>query len=71
MWSSIDVLMVPTVPRHYLIESMIGDPIELNRKLGYYTNFVNLLDFAAIAVPSSIRPDGRCTSAGNAIELAA
>jgi allophanate hydrolase len=58
MWSSIDVLMVPTVPRHYLIESMIADPIELNRRLGYYTNFVNLLDFAAIAVPSSIRADG-------------
>jgi allophanate hydrolase len=34
------------------------DPIELNRCLGHYTNFVNLLDYAALAVPSSIRPDG-------------
>ena len=58
MWSSIDVLMVPTAPRHYRIAEMLADPIELNRRLGYYTNFVNLLDYAAASVPSSIRSDG-------------
>ncbi len=58
MWADIDVLMVPTAPTHYRIDDMLADPIELNRRLGHYTNFVNLLDYAAIAVPSSIRPDG-------------
>jgi allophanate hydrolase len=37
---------------------MQADPLTLNRNLGTYTNFVNLLDYAALAVPSSIRPDG-------------
>ena len=58
MWTDIDVLMVPTAPTHTKIDAMLADPIELNRRLGHYTNFVNLLDYAAIAVPSSMRPDG-------------
>ena len=58
MWHDIDVLLVPTAPTHYTITRMQADPIALNRNLGFYTNFVNLLDYAAISVPSSIRPDG-------------
>ena len=58
MWDSIDVLLVPTTPTHYTIAQMQADPVALNRNLGAYTNFVNLLDYAAISVPSSIRPDG-------------
>ena len=58
MWHDIDVLLVPTVPTHYTIVQMQADPVALNRNLGFYTNFVNLLDYAAISVPSSIRPDG-------------
>lgn len=58
MWDDIDVLLVPTAPTHYRIDQMQADPVALNRDLGEYTNFVNLLDYAAIAVPSSIRPDG-------------
>jgi allophanate hydrolase len=58
MWESIDVLLVPTAPTHYTIAAMQAKPVELNRNLGAYTNFVNLLDYAAISVPSSIRPDG-------------
>lgn len=58
MWNDIDVLLVPTAPTHYTINAMQADPIALNRNLGAYTNFVNLLDYAAISVPSSIRPDG-------------
>lgn len=57
MWKSIDVLLVPTAPTIYRIDEMLVDPIELNRRLGYYTNFVNLLDYAAISIPSSIRAD--------------
>jgi allophanate hydrolase len=58
MWHDIDVLLVPTAPTHYTIAQMQADPVALNRNLGEYTNFVNLLDYAAISVPSSIREDG-------------
>ena len=58
LWSAVDVIVVPTAPTIYTIEEVNADPLVLNRRLGYYTNAVNLLDMAAIAVPSSIRPDG-------------
>ncbi|RFO97591.1 allophanate hydrolase [Rhodoferax lacus] len=58
MWTDIDVLLLPTAPTHYTIEQMQADPVALNRNLGTYTNFVNLLDYAALSVPSEIRPDG-------------
>lgn len=58
MWDRIDVLLVPTAPTIYTIAQMQADPVALNRNLGAYTNFVNLLDYAALSVPSSLRPDG-------------
>ena len=39
------------------INEMLMNPIQLNKNLGHYTNFVNLFDYAAISVPSEIRPD--------------
>ena len=58
MWAQIDCLLVPTAPTHYTIAQMQHDPVALNRNLGAYTNFVNLLDYAALSVPSSMRADG-------------
>lgn len=58
MWESTDLLLVPTAPTHYTIAQMQADPVALNRNLGAYTNFVNLLDYAALSVPSAIRADG-------------
>jgi len=58
LWQGIDLLVVPTAPTHHTIERMQADPVALNRQLGAYTNFVNLLDYAALSVPASIRPDG-------------
>ncbi len=58
IWQSIDVLLVPTAPTHYTIAQMQADPVALNRNLGFYTNFVNLLDYAALSVPSSMHADG-------------
>ncbi|MFO1415626.1 MAG: allophanate hydrolase [Burkholderiales bacterium] len=58
LWDSVDVLVVPTAPTAYRIADVEAEPIELNRRLGTYTNFVNLLDLAAIAVPASMRSDG-------------
>ena len=58
MWHSMDVLLVPTTPTHYTTAQMLADPVALNRTLGTYTNFVNLLDYAALSVPASLRADG-------------
>ncbi len=58
LWKHIDVLVVPTAPTAHTIAAVQADPIARNRELGYYTNFVNLLDLSAIAVPASIRADG-------------
>ena len=57
MWDQIDVLVVPTAPTHYTIAEMQADPVKLNRNLGEYTNFVNLLDYAALAAEQ--HPRGR------------
>lgn len=58
MWDGIDLLLVPTAPTHYTLAQMRADPVAFNRNLGLYTNFVNLLDYAALSVPSALRPDG-------------
>jgi allophanate hydrolase len=54
----VDALAVPTVPTAYTIAQVEADPIALNSRLGTYTNFVNLLDLCALAVPASLRDDG-------------
>jgi allophanate hydrolase len=58
LWSEIDMMLVPTIPRPYTVAEVEADPIRLNSRLGTYTNFVNLLDLAAFATPSGIRGDG-------------
>jgi allophanate hydrolase len=58
LFDACDVLVVPTAPTIYTIAEVQSDPIERNRRLGTYTNFVNLLDLAAIAVPAALRDDG-------------
>ncbi len=57
-WAQVDVLLLPTAPRTFTIAEIEAAPIERNSQLGTYTNFVNLLDLAAVAVPAGIRPDG-------------
>jgi allophanate hydrolase len=52
LWDDIDVLLTPTVGTHYPIAAIKADPVRLNLNLGYYTNFMNLLDLAGIAVPA-------------------
>ena len=55
---SVDCLAVVTVPRMYSVSEVEADPVMLNSNLGSYTNFVNLLDLAAISVPAGMRTDG-------------
>jgi allophanate hydrolase len=49
--AAVDALLLPTTTEHPSIASVIADPVETNVRLGTYTNFVNLLDMAAVAVP--------------------
>jgi len=58
IFDKVDILAVPTVPRAYTVAELEADPIVLNSNLGSYTNFVNLLDLAAISVPAGQRGDG-------------
>lgn len=57
-WSEVDCLLTPTAGTIYRIEEMLADPIRLNTNLGYYTNYMNLLDYSAVAVPAGFRNDG-------------
>jgi allophanate hydrolase len=58
IWAELDCLLTPTTGTIYRIQAMLEDPIRLNTHLGYYTNFMNLLDYSAIAVPGGFRNDG-------------
>jgi allophanate hydrolase len=53
-----ELLLVPTAPTIYRIAEVEREPFALNANLGIYTNFVNLMDFAAIAVPSGFTRGG-------------
>lgn len=58
LWRAIDVLVVPTTGTAYTVTEIEADPITLNFRLGTYTNFVNLADLAAVAVPAGFLPNG-------------
>ncbi len=57
-WSEMDLLALPTTGTIYTVEEVEKDPIALNTNLGRYTNFMNLLDLAGIALPAGFRPNG-------------
>ena len=57
-FSVIDVLVTPTAPTIYSVAEMQANPLALNANLGYYTNFMNLLDMAAVAVPGGFQSNG-------------
>jgi allophanate hydrolase len=57
LWEDIDVLVTPTAGTHYRIAAIEADPVRLNLNLGYYTNFMNLLDLAGVAVPAGFTSD--------------
>lgn len=55
MWGELDALAFPTTGTTYRVAELAAAPIALNSNLGAYTNFVNLLDMAALAVPAGTR----------------
>ena len=54
----IDALALPTAPTTYTVKQVLADPIQLNSRLGTYTNFVNLLDLCGLALPASMTGKG-------------
>ncbi|MDD2882488.1 MAG: allophanate hydrolase [Rhodoferax sp.] len=58
VWADIDCMLLPTSPTIHPIATLLAEPIARNSDFGYYTNFVNLLDYAAMAVPAGFRDDG-------------
>ena len=58
VWAGCDALLLPTAPTHYTVEAVLADPLATNSRLGRYTNFVNLLDLAAVAVPAGQGANG-------------
>ncbi len=55
VWDGVDAIVTPTSATTATIDELEADPIGVNARFGQYTNFVNLLDLSAIAVPA-----GRC-----------
>src|SRR6187549_213120 len=58
IWETAQLLLLPTAGTHYRIDDEQANPIRLNSTLGRYTNFVNLMDLAAVAVPAGFVPAG-------------
>jgi allophanate hydrolase len=58
VFASVDALCLPTAPTAYTVAQVLADPIQLNSRLGTYTNFVNLLDLCGLALPASFTEAG-------------
>ncbi|HWC86026.1 MAG TPA: allophanate hydrolase [Solirubrobacteraceae bacterium] len=58
LWEAVDAVLLPTAPLHPTHAQVAADPIAVNERLGRFTNFVNLMDLAALALPAPPRSDG-------------
>ncbi|MCU1465126.1 MAG: allophanate hydrolase [Actinomycetia bacterium] len=58
LFSTVDVLVVPTIPFFPSLDEVAADPIGVNARLSRFTDFVNLLDLCAVAAPGAPRADG-------------
>ncbi|HXR69392.1 allophanate hydrolase [Actinocrinis sp.] len=58
LWATADAILLPTTPGHPTHAEVAADPVGVNARLGTFTNFVNLLDLCAIALPAGTRTDG-------------
>lgn len=55
---NLDCVLTPTISRPVTLAELAAEPVLRNSELGYYTNFMNLLDYAAVAVPTAFMSNG-------------
>ena len=58
LFAAADALLLPTAPGIPTLERLVAEPVAANSRLGTYTNFVNICDLAALAIPAGFRTDG-------------
>ena len=58
VWDDIEVLVTPTTGTIFTLAEVEAEPVKCNSQLGYYTNFMNLLDMSAIAIPTGFNHQG-------------
>lgn len=58
VWEDIDILLTPTAGTIYTLAEVEAEPVRCNSNLGYYTNFMNLLDLSAVAIPAGFQQNG-------------
>ncbi|MCY3859924.1 MAG: allophanate hydrolase [Gammaproteobacteria bacterium] len=58
IYEEIDVLVMPTAPKHYTLAEVENDPFVTNSYLGTFSHCVNLLDLCAVAIPASATASG-------------
>ncbi|SAK66847.1 amidase [Caballeronia temeraria] len=56
--AELDCVLTPSIPRAVTLDELERDPIGANSLLGHYTNFMNLLDYAAVATPAGFMANG-------------
>ncbi len=58
IWEGLAAIVTPTAGGFPTLADLEADPIGPNSQLGYYTNFMNLLDLCAVAAPAGSGPTG-------------
>lgn len=58
LMAGLDFVLTPTAGTLYTRAQVAAEPVRLNSNLGHYTNFMNLLDYAAVAVPAGFGANG-------------
>jgi len=58
LWGQVDMLLVPTAITCPTLKEVEAEPVLKNSALGQYTNFVNLLGWSALALPSAFTSHG-------------
>jgi allophanate hydrolase len=56
--TELDCVLTPAYPRPVTLAELQAEPVARNSDLGYYTNFMNMLDYAAVAVPAGFMAGG-------------
>lgn len=58
LMAGLDCVLTPAYPRPVTLAELEAEPVQRNSDLGYYTNFMNMLDYAAVAVPAGFMANG-------------